>query len=153
MTLQEIKDFIIPRLEATDAFFVDASISPANDIIVEIDSPTGVDIDFCTSLARDFEVAFPREPEDYSLEIGSAGLTAPFKVRGQWEKNLGNDIEVLTTDGRKLYGTLQALGDDNFTLRSRRKVKHEGQKRPSIEDVDEVIPLSAVKSARYDLKF
>ena len=91
--------------------------------------------------------------EDYELEVGSAGLTAPFKVRRQYLKNVGNTVEVLTSDGRKLRGTLAAVADEGFTLRCRTKEKAPGQKRPVIVDVDHEIPFSLVKKAVLHLEF
>lgn len=150
---REIEDFINGELARTDCFLTDVRVSPENDIVVEIDSPTSVDIDYCTELSRLFEEKFPREPEDYSLEIGSAGLTSPFKVRGQWEKNLGNPIDLLTKEGRKLTATLEALGEEDFEISYERKVKPEGAKRPVLERVTEKIPFADVRKAEYHLDF
>ena len=70
--------------------------------MVEIDSDTSVDIDECIRLNRLVESEFDRDEEDYELEIGSAGLTSPLRVERQYHKNEGNEVEVLTADGRKL---------------------------------------------------
>ena len=103
-------------IKDSDLFIVDVTVSADKSIAVEVDSPGSLDIDTCSALTRKIEELLPAELEDYDLEVGSAGLTAPFKVRGQWEKNLGNEIELLTNDGRKLAATLAALGDDSFTV-------------------------------------
>ncbi len=99
-------------------------MSRDNTIVVEIDSLRGVDIDDCTRLTRQIEETFDRDVEDYELEVGSAGLTAPFKVRGQYEKNIGNEIEVPTRDGRKLSGVLTAINPEGtvFTMTVKEKV-------------------------------
>ncbi|MDE5774047.1 MAG: ribosome assembly cofactor RimP, partial [Muribaculaceae bacterium] len=86
----DIQAFLDKALADTDCFTVDIKVTPANDITIEIDSSTSIDIDYITELSRKFEEEFSRDVEDYSLEIGSAGLTAPFKVKGQWLKNVGN---------------------------------------------------------------
>ncbi len=77
----------------------------------------------------------------------------PFKVRRQWEKNLGNDIELLTRDGKKIYGRLARLTDDAAVLETEQKVRREGMKRPVIERLELEIPFSDVRRASYDLKF
>ena len=82
-------------IENTDLFIVDIKVNPGNAIVVELDSETGIDIDMCVNITRKIESVFDRDVEDYELEVGSAGLTAPFKVRGQYLKNIGNDIEVI----------------------------------------------------------
>ncbi len=150
---EKLTDFLNEALADTDCFLTDLTVSADNDIVVEIDSDGSIDIDFCSALSRRIEEAFPREPEDYTLEVGSAGLTAPFKVRRQWEKNLGNDIELLTRDGKKIYGRLARLTGDAAVLETEQKVRREGMKRPVIERLELEIPFSDVRRASYDLKF
>ena len=150
---EKLTDFVNEALADTDCFLTDLTVSGDNDIVVEIDSDGSIDIDFCSALSRRIEEAFPRDEEDYTLEVGSAGLTAPFKVRRQWEKNVGNDIELLTRDGKKLYGVLTGLTDDACVLETEQKVKREGMKRPVVERLQMEIPFSDVKRASYDLKF
>ena len=147
---QALKQFIEQRLEGTDYFLVDLSVNAANEIKIEIDSMEGVDIDFCVELSREIEEAFPREPEDYELEVGSAGLTSPFKVLKQFEKNIGNKVEVLTADGRKLRGTLTEASPESFTIETMVKVKPEGAKRPVEQPKPETFAYSQVKSVVYD---
>ena len=84
----------------TDLFLVDVTIGKDNRIVVEIDSDTAVDIEECIRLTRLVENDFDRDVEDYELEIGSAGLTSPLKVVRQYVKNIGNEVEVLTADGK-----------------------------------------------------
>jgi ribosome maturation factor RimP len=54
--------------------------------------------------------------EDYSLEVSSPGLGGAFRVRQQYEKNLGRDIEVLYTDGLKVTGKLESVLDEGIIL-------------------------------------
>lgn len=145
-----VEDFI----SGTDLFLVDVKVTPGNEITVEIDSPDGIDIDTCAALTRRIEEVFDRETEDYELEVGSAGLTAPFKVRGQYVKNIGNEVEVLTRDGRKLKGTLVEVADDGlFTIEVPTKVKPEGAKRPVVENVPHSFTPDQCKSVTYVINF
>ena len=104
------KDLLIKTveeaLEGSDKYLVAVTVSPADLINVEIDSDSNVDIDTCARITRQIESVFDRDAEDYELEVGSAGLTSPLKVFRQYRKNIGNDMEVLTRDGRKLRGVL-----------------------------------------------
>ena len=100
-------------IEGSDIFLVDIEISPDNRIVVEIDSMTSIGIDDCVKINNAIEANFDRNIEDYELEVGSAGLTAPFKIKAQYIKNVGNPVEVLTTDGRKLKGDLKEANDDS----------------------------------------
>lgn len=151
---------ITEAIEGTDLYIVSVDVKPGNIITVEIDSPEGVDIDACAGITRKIEAAFDRDAEDYELEVGSAGITSDFKVRGQYVKNLGNELEILTRDGRKLHGTLVEVApgevtdtDVSFTVEIPTKVKEPGAKRPTI--VNEPLKLSSAdcKYVRYDLKF
>lgn len=150
----EVLKAVETAIEGTDLFIVEVTVTPAKSIVVELDGPNGMDIDTCTAVTRRIEELLPEdELGEYDLEVGSAGLTAPFKVRGQWEKNLGNEIELLTTDGCKLSGVLKELGDDTFTLEYQVKEKVEGKKRPEMVTKTESIPFANVKTANYLLRF
>mgnify|MGYP000756842414 CR=1 FL=1 len=141
-------------IEGTDIFIVDIRVSADNNIVVELDSPESLDIDTCAAVSRAIEKDFDRDAEDYELEVGSAGLTAPFRVRGQYLKNVGNDIEVLTRDGRKLQGVLTAVGDDDtFTFEYPVKVKEPGAKRPVTRMQSETMPMADAKMVRYLISF
>ncbi len=150
---QTITNLVNEAIEGTDAFIVEITVSAANDIVVELDSPTGIDLDFCAEVNRRLNDALDREDEDFSLEVGSASLTAPFKVRGQYEKNLGNEVEVLTCDGKKLKGVLTELADDTFTIEVSRKVKEPGAKRPVMVSEPVVIPFDQAKRVNYLINF
>lgn len=141
-------------IEGSDIFLVDIRVTPANEITVEIDSPSGIDIDTCAAITRQIEAVFDRDTEDYELEVGSAGLTSPFKVRGQYVKNIGNEVEVVTRDGRKLRGTLVDVAlDGTFTVEVPTKVKHEGAKRPVVEQVPHTFTPDECKSVTYVINF
>ncbi len=75
--------------------------------------------------------------------------------RSQYEKNIGNELEVLTKDGRKLTGTLKSVSADGseFTLVIPKKVKEPGKKRPEIVDTEETMAVADTKSVKYLIKF
>lgn len=124
-----INKLIDSKLAETDYFLVDLTITPDNVIKVEIDSENGVDIDFCVELNRFIEDNFDREVEDYELEVGSAGLTSPFKVLRQYIKNIGNEVEVLEAGGIKRFGVLLSVNDDEFVIAETKMLRKEGDKR------------------------
>ena len=137
-----------------DLFLVDVAISADNHIVVEIDSYEGsVSIDNCVAITRAVEQAFDRDKEDYELEVGSAGLTSPLKVKAQYVKNIGNDVEVLTTQGVERKGGLSEVGDDTFTIKVAKKVKREGAKRPVMVEEDVTIKYSETKYTKYLIQF
>lgn len=148
-----IHDFVARSIEGTGLFIVDVRVSPDNVIAVELDGPQGVDLDTCVSLNRAIEAEFPREPEDYELEVGGAGLTAPFKVLGQYLKNIGRRVELLLADGRKLKATLLEADPEAVKVSYSEKTRVEGQKKPVTVEREERIPMTAVKKASLILEF
>lgn len=148
-----VRQTVEAALEGTDMFLVDVSVTPDNRIVVEVDSPAAMDIDTCAALSRRVEESLDRDAEDFELEVGSAGLTSPFKVKRQFDKNIGNEVEVLTRDGRKFTGTLVEATAEGFTVEVPRKVKKEGAKRPVVERQPETLAYGDAKSVKYIIKF
>ncbi len=144
---------VADAIDGTNMFLVEVSVSADNRIVVDVDSMTMLDVDTVAELSRKIEAGLDRNVEDFELEVGSAGLTAPFKVKQQYDKNIGNEVEVLTRDGRKFSGTLVAADNSGFTVEVERKVRHEGAKRPVLEMQPERVAYENAKSVKYVLKF
>jgi ribosome maturation factor RimP len=149
---EEIRTFVESYLESSDCYLTGLSISKENEIVVELDNDEGVDLDTCAALTRAFQERFDRDKEDYSLEVGSAGLTSPLKVLRQYRKNIGNELDVLTNDGRKLKGVLKEADEKQFVLTIRKKMKPEGAKRPVLMDENLVFMYEEVKNVCLHLK-
>lgn len=149
----EIRNFVEKELEGTDLFLVDVTVKPENFIEVEIDSENPISIEECEKLTRAIESEFDRDKEDYTLEVGSAGLTSPFKVKRQYMKYIGQEVEVLPKNGKKLSGLLKAANDENFTVVTKEKVKKLDSKRPVMEEVEHTLGYDEVKQTKYILKF
>lgn len=135
-------------LAKTDGYLVDVTISKDNDINVEIDSDSGVDIDTCVAINNAIDAVLDRDVEDYSLEVGSSGLTSPFKVLRQYQKNVGNEVEVLA-GSKKYVGVLKSAETDEFTIEV--MVKEKGVKKPVPQEL--TFKYTDVKYTRYNLKF
>lgn len=153
MDIKELKSFVENWLEEHGSFLVELTCDSSNSIVIEFDSEEPVDIEMCVELTRAIENQFSRDEEDYDLEVGSSGLTSPLKLPRQYHKNIGEELEVLTGDGRKLRGLLVNAGAESFTLRIEEKVKREGQKKPVIEQRDIEIEYSRVKRAVREIHF
>ena len=140
-------------LEASDNYLIDVVINTGNVISIEIDNDNGVSIDDCVALSRYLESKFDREEEDFELTVGSAGLTSPFKIKRQYQKNIGNEVEVLTKKGVKLSGILKEVSDDNFIVTISKKERAEGAKRKTevIEDLQ--FGYDEIKYTKYLIRF
>ncbi len=150
---KKLQNFIESQLNDTDSYLTYLNVTPTNEITVEIDSDSGVDLDSCIALNQAIEEAFPSDEEDYELEVGSAGLTSPLRLPRQYQKHIDDEMEVITTDGKKFTGILTAANDENFTLKVTQKVRVEGEKRPVIQETDLIFPYDKTKKVTYILKF
>jgi ribosome maturation factor RimP len=133
----------------SDSFLVDVAVKPGNYIVVEIDSVEGIDIEECVALSRFIEAGLDRDAEDFELEVGSAGITSPFKVLRQYEKNIGNQVEVLTRAGIKMSGVLTEADADGFVIVVTKLVKLEGAKRKTAVEENVRLAYDEVKYTKY----
>jgi ribosome maturation factor RimP len=151
--IQSINQYITEYISNSEYYLVDLAISNNNKITIEIDSFNGVSLDYCIELSKFIESKFDREVEDYELEVSSAGLTEPFKVLKQYEKNIGNEIEVLTKDGKKIKGILIEVTDEFFTIETTKTVKAEGAKRKSETTERQAFSYENIKYTKYIIRF
>lgn len=133
---EKVVELVNQWLEGKEYFLVDLQIDADNKITVEIDQKEGVWIDDCVALSQYIENHLDREVEDYDLEVGSAGIGQPMKVLQQVLNTVGQEVEVLTTQGEKMQGILQDASEQGLTIVTRQKVKPEGAKRPKLVDVE-----------------
>lgn len=148
-----VKKLVDEWLEGKEYFLCDLSISADARIVVEIDHEEGVWIEDCVELSKFIEAGLDREQEDFELEVGSAGIGQPFKVLRQYEIHLGEQVEVLTREGKKFVGELSNVTPEEFTVTITQKVKKEGQKRPVMEEVDYTFKYMDVKYTKYVIDF
>ncbi len=148
-----VKQLVEEFISNTEYYLVDLNITGDNKIAVEIDHFDGVSIDFCADLTRAIESKLDREVEDYELEVSSAGLTSPFKVLQQYEKNLGNEVEVIRRDGQKMIGELIGFDEAGITVAIEKQVKQEGAKRKTTVSEEHKIEFENIKSTKYHFRF
>ena len=140
-------------LQGNDYFLVDINFGADDRIVIEIDHADGVWIEDCAELSRFLQEKLGDELGEYELEVGSAGLGQPFKVAQQYQNHIGDTLEVLGADGKKVQGVLKSVEGRDFTLTIREKQKQEGKKRPVLVDVDKTYSMDHVKYAKYLLAF
>ena len=110
-------------------FLIDLTISNSNQINVFIDSMQGLPISDCIIYSKLIESEFDRDIDDYELSVSSGGLDLTFTVDQQFEKNLKNEVEVITKTGLKHLGVLLSYTKDTFTIETEVKELQEGKKR------------------------
>lgn len=148
-----VKTIVEEWLQEGEYFLVDVVMTPDYRIVVEIDHADGVWIEDCAALSRFVQERLGDELGDYELEVGSAGLGQPFKVARQYVNHIGKEVEVLTSDGKKVHGVLTSVDGTAFTVTVKEKQKVEGKKRPVIADVEKAFDMNDVKYTKYLLSF
>ena len=128
-------------------FLVSAKVSEQNVINVFVDKAVGISVRECLQISRYIENELDREIEDFDLSVSSPGLTNPFLVKEQYQKNKGKDIIVKLKNGKKVRGKLLAFNDD-ITLETSKKVK--GKKEKKIEEI--IISSKEIKETKIIIK-
>lgn len=84
----------------------------------------GIGIDDCQEFTREINPILDEKdliPGNYYLEVSSPGLDRPFKKDRDFERNIGQAVEVGTyapIDGKKNFvGELVAFDDDTVTIK------------------------------------
>ena len=121
ITSETIIELVEQHIRGTDIFLVEVVVKPGNAIRVHVDRPEGISIDQCVKISRFLNEQLDRDVEDYSLEVSSPGLGAPFRVKQQYEKNTGRYVEVIQTDGRRQEGKLESVTQETIVLKVKGK--------------------------------
>ncbi len=132
ITEAKIKDLIDARIEGTDLFVVDVHITSTNKIDILLDGLNGVGINDCVNVSRGVENSLDRDQGDFELNVSSAGLDMPFKVRQQYEKNVGRSVKVITMNGHKHEGILISESEDCIEIQYEEKVRVNGRKKKEL---------------------
>ena len=140
-----VLSIIDSTLSGTDKYLVDFKISSDNRINVAIDGDNGITIDDCIELSRAIENSLNRDEEDFELNVASAGLDQPLKLKRQYKKNIGRDLIVTTFDGETYEGQLVEADDENI------KIKVAGKKNAALEPI--VIAYADIKAAKQVIHF
>lgn len=142
-------------IAGSELFLVGIDVDQKDGVVeVTLDSMGTVTIDDCVAVNDAILAAFDRDREDFELTVGSYSISDPFVVvPAHYLKNVGNEVEVLTADGRKLKGTLKSADDDGFTVVTTAKIKPEGKKRPELVEVDNRLQYNEIKYTKNIIKF
>lgn len=151
------KEAIIRLAEAylmhSECYLVDVVVKPGNLIVVEIDHDHAVGIDDCVALSQYIESRLNREEEDFELEVGSTGITSPFKIIRQYVKNRGAKVEVLLKSGQKINGVLSSVNEGSISVMVEKPVRLEGDKRKRMVSEEETYTYAEIKYTKNIIRF
>jgi len=148
-----VREIAEAQMEGTDLFVVEVRVTPANEIVVTVDSDTQVGIDRCVELSRSIEEALDRDQEDFELTVMSAGIGQPLKYLRQYRKLIGSPVEVVLKDGGKIVGKLVDASDNQIVVEYEERVTVEGKKRKQLVTTRRELSLDEVKSTCEYLDF
>jgi ribosome maturation factor RimP len=113
---ENIANLVGQHIDGTGIFIVDVVVKAGNAIRVWVDRPGGITIDECVEISRFLNGQLDRDVEDYSLEVSSPGADSPFRVRQQYEKNIGRQVEITLMNGTSQEGTLGSVLEESVIL-------------------------------------
>jgi ribosome maturation factor RimP len=116
ITREQVEQIIQEKISGTEIFLVAVIMNPGNNIHVHLDTMKGINIDECVDVSRYIVSKIDKEIEDYNLEVSSPGLDASFRVKQQYEKNLGKQVEIIKNDGSKIKAKLLSYLDDKIEV-------------------------------------
>ena len=136
-----------------DLFLISLDISGDNHIKVVIDGDDGVLVEDCIFISRAIEHNLDREAEDFSLEVFSAGATAPLEYPRQYAKHKGRYLDIKTSDGKSIEGKLTDVHEDAVVLIWKaREPKSVGKGKVTVTK-EETVPFKDIKEAKVIIKF
>ncbi len=153
ITIDSIKKLTDSKIAEGANFIVDIAIKQGNKITVLLDNDNGVSIKDCVEMSRHIESNLDREKDDFELNVMSPGLTEPFKILRQYQKNVGKQIDVLTKEGKKLSGKLLFATEEGIELESKVKEKVEGKKGKQLIINNIKLTFNQIKETKIVISF
>jgi ribosome maturation factor RimP len=150
---ERIRRLMAEKLVASADYLVDVQVKPGNMVVVEVDNDQGISIETCAELNRYIRANIPHEEEDYELEVGSPGLTAPFKVLRQYAKYIGREVECLLKTGEKRRGILKSADECGIVLAVETSVKPAGARQKQTIVEEKTYEYDEIKYTKYVISF
>jgi len=134
-------------------FLVEITVNQRNVINVFVDSYDGLTIEQCISISRHVEHSFDREEEDFELQVSSPGLSEKFKVKEQFYKYIGREIEVVTVSDVERDVVILTATEEEIILETSARELLEGQKKKQLVVKQHHLKYNEIKSAKAVISF
>lgn len=138
--------------ENQQLFLIDLKITPDNKITVIIDGDQGVTLNDCIAVSRHIEHNLNRDEVDFSLDVTSAGATAPIINNRQYAKNIGRVLKVATAN-QNLEATLKEVLPEGIKLNWTAKEPKPVGKGKITVNKETTIPFGEILEAKVIIKF
>ena len=146
---ERVEKLALEKIIELNYFLVDIKINSNNEITVYFDNEEGVLIPDILKVSRHIEGNLDRDIEDYQLTICSPGIDKAFVVKEQYQKNIGRDVKIKTTEGDVKKGKLLSYSDEEVVIETSKKKKK--KKELLIEEL--TIPSDKIKETKLIIKF
>ncbi len=146
--IAEIVSYLTPIAEAVGVEIVDAEWDMrAKSLTVFVDAEGGLDLVKCEAFHRAIDLPLdeldPTFGEPYTLNCSSPGLDRPFKTARDFERHLGEEVEVrlyAPHKGKKLFeGVLKSYDGESVVI--------------ALEGGEESFPVKAIAKICMAIKF
>ena len=135
-----IKNIVTQALQDNNYFIVDITVGSDEKITVYIDKFSGnITLDDCQELHRKIYPEIEKLYDNFELNVSSPGLTTPLKVWQQYYKHRGEEIDVLTNDGKNINAKIVDADEQQVVLNAKGK--------------QITLPYSDIKKAKLVIKF
>jgi len=151
ITTEQIENLIASTLTEKNCFIVTLDVRAGNNILLEIDSIEGVKISDCVDISRAIEHNLDRETEDFELQVASPGLDKPFRVIQQYQKNIGKQVQIETTENAIIKGKLVALNNNLISIEVEKKEKVGKKKQTQRETIQ--LNINQIKETKIIISF
>lgn len=147
----EIEKALEEILDKNKYFVVEVVIK--NDKIkIVVDGYENFRLDDCVAITRQLKSAFAGALDNYNVEVTSPGLTTPFKVKEQYEKNIGKEVEVVLIDGNKIKGVLKKYSPEELLIAQKETIQEKGKKRKTVTK-EKPIDTKDIKKTKLVITF
>lgn len=114
--IAKLKTFVEKFLkEREDLFLIEVKQAGGDFFKITIDGDKGAKISDCIVLNRALEKQFDSEKETVGFEVTTPDITAPILLNRQYQKNIGRQLKVTTTN-EIFKGCLEKVSDKGVLL-------------------------------------
>jgi ribosome maturation factor RimP len=146
-------ELVEKSIAGTDMFIVDVEVKSGNIVSIVLDSDTAVGIDNCADINRFVCSSLENRGEDvFELTVYSAGLSEPLKLKRQYVKHIGEEVEVLLKSGEKRKGILRRVEDNCIEIEYSINQKEPGTKKKKTVQLTDLIESDSIKSTKLVIK-
>lgn len=137
------------KLDELNLFLVELDIAVGNVITIYVDGMDNISVGQCTIIARYLRGELGEAADSYEMTVSSPGLDRPFRHINQYLKNIGKSVEVLTIDGNKIEGKMNAASENEIIVNIFKK-RNTKNKALKLELSDQLVSvkMNEIKQAK-----